>query len=79
MIKITFILSKLRTLPTNRVGSSQIRDLTSHTTVRTGRYTAVQSHKCMNSQQPWILKYPAAASLSLVMEHDSSGLPAMRQ
>lgn len=45
------------------------KEPTSHTTVRTDRYTAVQPHKCKDSQQRLrILKYLASASLSFAME-----------
>ena len=33
----------------NRVGGSRTREPTSHTTVHTDRYTAVQPHKCKDS------------------------------
>ena len=55
------------------------KEPTSHTTVRTDRYTAVQPHKCKDSQQLRMLKYPAAASFLFVMEHFNTGLPAIRQ
>ena len=35
--------------PLNRVGGSRTREPTSHTTVHTDRYTAVQPHKCKDS------------------------------
>ena len=56
------------------------KEPTSHTTVRTDRYTTVQPHKCKDSQQRLrILKYPASASLSFAMEPFNTGLPAIRQ
>ena len=56
------------------------KEPTSHTTVRTDRYTAVQPHKCKDSQQRLrILKYPASASLSFAMKPFNTGLPAIRQ
>ena len=56
-----------------------VRGATSHTTVRTVRYTAVQSHKCRDSYRSDRLKNPACASLSFVIERVSTGLPATRQ
>lgn len=52
----------------NECEAHPIEKLTSHTTVRTDQYTAVQSHKFKDSYQPQILKYPLSASLSIVME-----------
>ena len=40
---------RLRVFSANRVGGPQNLELTSPTTVRTDRYTAVHSHKCKDS------------------------------
>ena len=55
------------------------KEPTSHTTVRTDRYTAVQPHKCKDSYRSRMLQYPACTSLSFVMVFVSVPLPAIAQ